>query len=190
MTTEKRVYGEIIHLRGLRLEDCSQTYVEWLNDPDVNQYLEVKWSKQTLESIRQFVEEQRRSKDSILFAIIENTTKRHIGNMKLGPIHAHYRHGDISYFIGEKSCWNKGMATEAIRLICQFGFEELGLNRIEAGAYELAAGSWRALEKNHFKREGRFRQQICFNRKYIDVFRYGLLKSEWYQNKESQEGVK
>lgn len=179
MITEKIFMGGVVHLRQIELKDCVPSYVNWLNDPAVNQYLETKWSQQTMESIREFVREQRESNDSILFAIVDNTTNNHIGNIKIGPVHPHYNHGDISYFIGDKSCWNKGMATEAIGLICRFGFEDMGLNRIEAGTYKNAEASWRALEKNHFKREGVLREEVYFHGVYMDVYRYGLLKREW-----------
>lgn len=177
MVTEKIMRGGV-SLRQIELEDCNPSYVNWLNDPDVNQYMETKWSEQTIESITQFVEKQRDSIDSVLFAIINNETGCHIGNIKIGPVHPHYRHADLSYFIGDKTCWNKGLATEAVRLVCRFGFEELGLHRIEAGVYELAVGSWKVLEKNHFKREGMFREQVYFQGSYINVYRYGLLRNE------------
>lgn len=64
-------------------------------------------------------------------------------------------------------------------MICKFGFEELDLNRVEAGVYETAIASWKALEKNGFKKEGTFREQVYLDGKYIAVYRYGLLKNEW-----------
>lgn len=172
-----------MYLRQLTLDDCSPAYARWLNDPQVNQYLETKWSRQDLDSIKQFVQEQRESKDSILFAIICNETGRHIGNLKIGKIHPHYHHADLSYFIGDKRCWGKGFATEAVGLACGYGFMELGLNRLEAGTYELAQGSLRVLEKNHFQREGVFRGQVFFCGRYIDVYRYALMRSRWEMQK-------
>lgn len=179
MVTEKVLLGESIILRQIELDDCTISYVKWLNDPEVVQYLETKWAKQNLETIRDFVDGQRRNNHSFLFAIVSKENNMHIGNIKIGPVNVHHKHADISYFIGNKTYWNKGIATEAVRLICGFGFQELGLNKVEAGAYETAAASWRALEKNGFKREGTLREQAYLDGKYIGVFRYGLLKNEW-----------
>lgn len=177
MTINKIIAGELISLRQIEMRDCTKRYVEWLNDPEVNQYLETKWFRQDMESIEAFVKSQRENEHSILFAIISNEDNRHIGNIKIGPINMHYRHADISYFIGDKQFWNKGIATEAISLVCEFGFGELGLHRIEAGAYAAAVGSWKALEKNGFQREGVFREQVLLNGEYMDIYRYGLLRS-------------
>ncbi|MCR4792047.1 MAG: GNAT family N-acetyltransferase [Lachnospiraceae bacterium] len=179
MITQSVLYGKKIYLRQAEMTDCTERYVDWLNDPEVNQYLETRWSDQNLESIKTFVKSQRENDHSLLFAIVLMENNLHIGNIKIGPINSHYNHADISYFIGEKDQWHKGIATEAIQLICQFGFEQLLLHRIEAGAYEAAVGSWRALEKCGFVREGVFRQQVRLNGNYMNVYRYGLLKDEW-----------
>lgn len=179
MVTNKILSGENIFLRQIELSDCTVSYVNWLNDLEVTQYLETKWTIQNLETIKNFVEAQRRNDHSVLFAIISKEYDEHIGNIKIGPVNVHHKHADISYFIGNKKYWNRGIATEIIGLICKFGFQELGLNKVEAGAYESAVASWRALEKNGFKREGIFREQVWMDGKYIAVFRYGLLKSEW-----------
>lgn len=177
MITEKVLYGKQIFLRQIELTDCNDNYVRWLNDSEVNQYLETKWYEQNIVTIKEFVESLRNSSHSVLFAII--CKEKHIGNIKIGPIHPRYNHADISYFIGEKEYWHRGIATEAIELICDYGFKDLNLNRIEAGAYECAIGSWRALEKCGFKREGVLRKQIYFNNTYIDVYRYAILASEY-----------
>lgn len=171
--------GGYIYLRSIDLNDCTERYVEWLNDPDITRYLETRWYDQNLDSIKEFVKSQIENKNSYLFAIIKTDTNQHIGNIKLGPINQHHNHADISYFIGEKTLWQKGIATEAVRLICEFGFEELKLHRIEAGTYSTAIGSWHILEKVGFKREGVFRNQVMSEGNYIDVFRYGILKDEF-----------
>lgn len=179
MITSKMIIGNNCYLRQIELTDCTQTYVQWLNDPEVNRYLETRWSRQDMKSVKDFVQFQRNNDHSILFAIIAKNERKHIGNMKIGPIHPHYLYADISYFIGEKSYWNKGIASEAINLVCKFGFEELKLRKIDAGTYATAIGSWKALEKNGFIREGTFRENVISEGKIIDSYRYGLLKREY-----------
>lgn len=51
--------GDSIMLRQIELADCTERYVLWLNDFEVNQYLETKWIKQDQKRVLQFVEEQR-----------------------------------------------------------------------------------------------------------------------------------
>lgn len=181
MITNQILKGKKIILRQIELSDCTEDYVKWMNDEMVNQYLETRWSDQTMETIELFVIEQRKNDHSVLFVMIDKDTQRHIGNIKIGPINKHYRYADISYFIGDRSYWNRGIATEAIFLICKFGFESLSLHRIEAGVYAEAEGSWKALENNGFIREGVYRKKVCFDDRYIDIYRYGMLRDEFYE---------
>ena len=67
--TKKVLEGDIISLRQISLQDCTNKYVEWLNDPEVNQYLETRWYKQDISTIRGFVKSQLENNDSFLFAI-------------------------------------------------------------------------------------------------------------------------
>jgi [ribosomal protein S5]-alanine N-acetyltransferase len=179
MIYDQEIKGKKIILKMLEFEDCNYRYLSWLKDKEVNQFLETRWEEQTLEKIQEFVNFIRNSKDSYLFAIIYK--KEHIGNIKIGPIHPIYKFADISYFIGEKSAWEKGIATEAICLITRFAFEELGLNRLQAGAYATNIGSQKALEKNYYKKEATYRKKAFINigDEYIDSYMYGILKDEW-----------
>ncbi len=166
-------------LRQIEMKDCTNRYVEWLNDEKVSRYLETKWQKQDITSVRDFVQAQRDNDHSYLFAIIICENGQHIGNIKIGPIHPHYHVGEISYFIGEKECWNKGIASEAIRLVCEFGFHVLKLHKIDAETYDCAIGSQEALKKNGFRKEGTLMEEVLYDGKYINTFRWGLLKADF-----------
>ena len=43
------IKGKHIFLRRLTEEDVSDDYVNWMNDPEINQYLESRFNKQTIE---------------------------------------------------------------------------------------------------------------------------------------------
>lgn len=64
------VNGKNVYLRPISLEDVSANYVNWMNDPQINQYLESRFSEQTLESIRDFVQSMidSRKTSSLLYA--------------------------------------------------------------------------------------------------------------------------
>jgi len=173
--------GNLITLRSITLSDCNDTYASWLNDKAVNIYLETRFDVHTVESISRFVEEILASKSSYMFAIIANDTSKHIGNIKLGPIHPRYMFGDVGYLIGEKSYWGKGIATEAIMLIVDFAFNKLSLRRLQAGVFEDNIASERALVKAGFTLEGRFVKQVSVSppeTDWQDHLFYGISKKE------------
>jgi len=178
MIYKENLSGKLITLRTIEISDCNEAYVSWLNDSMVNQYLETRFSVQTLQSIIEFVYGMIKSDSSYLFAMITNDgNSKHIGNIKLGPIHPHYLCADVSYFIGDKNYWGKGIATEAIKLVVDFAFDKLKLHRVQAGVFEHNIGSVKALEKSGFICEGRLRNQLRVNTKsqWQDHLFYGIL---------------
>lgn len=167
--------GNRIILRLVTAEDCQLHYLNWLNDPLVNCYLETRWRPQTLTSILEFVQQMLVDPDNYLFAIVQARTNKHIGNIKLGPINWPHRYADISYFIGERAEWGQGYATEAIQLITQFGFAVLQLHRLQAGLYASNLGSAKALAKAGYVREASFKQQLLGPNGWEDHLWYAKL---------------
>ena len=79
-----------------------------------------------------------------------------VGVVSLDLSMAH-RRAELGYWIGVPF-WNRGYATEASRVLIDFGFEELGLNRIEAQYLMRNPASGRVMEKLGMRREGVRRQ--------------------------------
>lgn len=175
MKIKNKIIGKKITLKTCTLEQCTNNYVSWLNDPSINQYLESRFIEHTLESTADFICQNIDSKDTYLFAMITEQGK-HIGNIKLGPIHPIYLYANIGYFIGESSFWRQGIATEAIKIVKDFAFEELNLHRVQAGVFEKNSGSIRAIEKNGFLLEGTFKKQLLDkNGDWQDHLFFGIL---------------
>ena len=81
---------------------------------------------------------------------------------------------EIGYWLGEPF-WRKGIMTNAIKLMVEYGFNSLKLQRIEAGIFEYNLASMRALEKNGFKKEGIGQKAITKNEKRWDEHRYAKI---------------
>jgi [ribosomal protein S5]-alanine N-acetyltransferase len=106
---------------------------------------------QTMESAAQFVEQavangQPDPKGDWLFAIQIREEPRLLGTIRIGVRSAEHRQGDLGYAV-HPDHWGKGFATEALRRILEFGFENLSLERIWATADVRNVASWRVMEK-------------------------------------------
>lgn len=78
---------------------------------------------------------------------------------------------------------HKGIGTRAKKLICEFGFKELGLNKIYFITNEDNYASIRVNEKCGFKLEGRLRKEyLTKDGEFKDRLYFGLLKEEWNNN--------
>ncbi|MFH1148449.1 MAG: GNAT family protein [Pseudomonadota bacterium] len=173
------IEGERIYLREVRLSDVNDDYCRWLNDPEVNRYLETRFMEQNLESVREYVEGKINNRDEELLAICLKEDNRHIGNIKLGPINRLHRFADISLFIGDKSCRGEGLGTEAIRLITRFAFADLNLNKVKAGCYEANKASAGSFIKAGFYREGILKKQRYSDGVFQDEILFGLCREDY-----------
>ena len=115
--------GNAITLRPLTVSDFSDQYLEWLGNPEINRYLETRWTEQTRSTIEIFLKEMGKSNNSVLFGIFLDG--KHVGNIKIGPVNWNHLYADISYFIGDRNAWGQGLATDAVSLVTCFGFKRL-----------------------------------------------------------------
>ena len=152
--------GNRVELSPVQIQDVNDQYLLWLNDVEVNKFLETRWISQTLETVVAHIEKVSSSSTEVLLKIVIAAEGMHIGNIKIGPIDVNNKSAELSYFIGDKSFWGKGYATEAINLCVDYCFETLGLHKVQAGCFEKNIGSHKALLKSGFELEGRLRQRI------------------------------
>lgn len=174
--TGQLISGSTIHLRPVGVDDVTERYCEWLNDPEVNQFLETRFETQTRERVLEYVKAQTRARDAVLLAIIRASDGHHLGNLRIGAINTHHQTATIAVVIGEKGAWGKGAGTEAIRLATKYAFDELGLRKLTAGCYATNVGSIRAFERAGWVREGLQRAQFVSRAGIVDAVLLGRLK--------------
>ena len=86
--------------------------------------------------------------------------------------------GQISYALGSKY-WNKGITTEAVKLVISSVFEEFpNMERLEGFVNVEIKASQRVLEKAGFQKEGVLRKYVIVHGKTIDVIMYSFLKTD------------
>lgn len=160
MKLEKSIETQRFQLRTLDHSFVNDRYLHWMNSEEVNQYLETRFIKQTIESLVTFVQEMLNSQSSFLLAIVDRNSEEHIGNIKLGPINFSHNSAPLGLVIGEKDWWGKGVASEVISALTEWGFNVLGLEKITAGSYSSNLGSIRAFLSCGYMEEGRQLSQV------------------------------
>ncbi|MBZ0292959.1 MAG: GNAT family N-acetyltransferase [Anaerolineae bacterium] len=93
-------------------------------------------------------------------------------------INSQHQRGEIAYWLGQPYWW-QGYATEAVRILVEFCFKTLELNRVYAYCLASNTSSARVLEKAGLEREGIHRQNVLLDGVFEDVIFYGLLR-EFY----------
>ena len=169
-----------IYLEALTEEHVTQTYIDWLNDPETVQFTEQRFTKTTGIFTLQYVQKSIMSEDELMLAIL--IEKTHIGNIKIGPINKNHRYAHISYFIGDKNFRGMGIATQTIKTVLDFCFSSLSLNKVCAQYYSNNRASGRVLEKCGFIIEGRRKNQFVHETGMVDEIIVGI-ESKTFKNK-------
>jgi RimJ/RimL family protein N-acetyltransferase len=89
----------------------------------------------------------------------------------------HRRSAEVGYWLAEPF-WGRGIATEAVRQIIEYGFRTWDINRIFACPYSTNSASQRVLEKAGMKYEARLIKAIWKNGKFLDELIYSILRPE------------
>jgi ribosomal-protein-alanine N-acetyltransferase len=74
--------------------------------------------------------------------------------------------------------WGQIIGTEAAGALIRFGFQKLGLHRIIAKCDPMNMASWRIMEKNGMRREGRLGEDVKIRGEWRDSLLYSILEHE------------
>jgi len=180
--------GLKINLRTLKTTDTQSIY-ENINDRAIARYTSSIPYPYKLSDAKKFIAQTHKNKTKKLRLGIEDSkTKKIIGVIGLESINYHGHRGAIlGYWLGKKY-WGQGIMTEAVNLILQHAFKKMNLKRIQASVMRPNQASMKVLEKCGFQHEGILRQKVFKNKKWLDIFIYGILKEEY--KKEKGRGIK
>lgn len=173
-----KLVGHVIYLTPLSMDDISEKYVEWLNDPVVCRDNSHGSVRNTLARTTDYVESVQNSETTMAFAIRLKSSAEHVGNVSLQKIDRGNESAELAILIGEKAAWGLGVGTDAYRLLIDYGFNELNLNRICSGQTTRNSAMIRVCEKVGMKKEGVLRQAMVKNGEYLDVVIYAILRGE------------
>lgn len=130
----------------------------------------------TLNDAHKFIENAMVQTPPCLFAI--DYQGKYVGNIGLAKGQdVYHQSAEIGYFIGELY-WGNGIATRAVNLITEYGFQQLNLIRIHTGIYDYNEASMRVLEKCGFIKEGVFEKAITKFDQVYDEHRYALINKD------------
>lgn len=166
-------------LRPLQEEDINERYLSWVNDREVTKYMETGIFPITLKELREFYKRISKSKTDIIFAIVDKKNNLHIGNIKLGSINWVHRFADLGIMIGERKYWRKGYGQEACRLLLEYAFNRLNLNKVILGVYSVHKPAIKAYQRVGFKIEGRIKRMLRLEGKYVDKIIMGISRKEF-----------
>ncbi len=161
-----KIDGNRIYLRVLEVKDATQEYCYWLNDPEVNKYLETKGA--TTEELKEYINEKNKSSKCLFFGIFYRENDKHIGNLKLEPIDFDGKRATFGILVGDKKYWGMGIGIEATKLIVDWAFDILDLKEVNLGVIAENKAAVKTYEKVGFHIDNIEKSSIKSDNKFYD----------------------
>jgi len=174
------LFGEKVMLREYRQEDLP-CIAAWVNDEETTKYLsDIFVLPQTSKMREDFLSARLTgSSHEACFIIADRETQKYLGQADLLEINWINRCATVGIVIANAEDRSRGVGTEALTLLCEYGFQKLGLQRIQLNVYEANTRAQRCYEKVGFIREGVKRRAIYKDGRFMDMIFMSILKDEW-----------
>jgi [ribosomal protein S5]-alanine N-acetyltransferase len=160
------------HLRPWKMEDLD-SLVKFANNYNIAKNLmDLFPHPYTIEDGKAFIGmATKNSPPSILAIEINGEAAGAIGLHSQNDIYR--KNGELGYWLAE-AYWGKGIITNAIVQMVDYGFKNWDINRIYARPFGYNIASQRALEKAGFILEARLEKTIFKNGEYVDELIYAV----------------
>ncbi|WP_041290393.1 GNAT family N-acetyltransferase [Kribbella flavida] len=168
--------GKLVVLRCLDEGDFPMMKAA-MDDPEVTR-LTGSHEEISDERAREWLRTRKEQTDRLDLAIVDRSTGDAVGEAVLNEYDPDNRSCNFRILIGPAGR-NRGLGTEATKLIVGYGFEELGLHRISLDVFAFNPRAQRAYEKAGFVVEGRLRDALCWKGEWIDSIVMAILEDEW-----------
>ena len=170
-----KLIGSNLYLSPMCLDDAP-IYVKWLNDKTVSENIGLDMKVTTLEGEREWL---KKNLNDYNFAIVLKDSDKLIGNCSLEDMDLIHRNAVLGIFIGDEEERGKGYGKEAIKLLLEYGFNNLNLNNIMLNVYSFNTRAIKVYESLGFKKCGTRHKSHYFKGQYYDEIQMEILKEEY-----------
>jgi len=169
--------GSNIYLKTLNSSNLEEKCISWLNDPEINKFLEVRHNIPTFEEQKKHIDTYD-NHSSFYFGVYTNDTNLLIGTISLSRNIPHQT-ATYGYLIGERDFWGTSAGIDACCLLMDFAFNDLDIRKVIGNVYQANIGSIFNFKKLGFEKEGCLKEALIFNEKPTDCYYFGLMKDAW-----------
>jgi len=166
---------ENLLLRQFQQSDIENVFLG-LSHPDIIKYYGVSYD--TIEATQEqmtFFAELEKNETGIWWAICSLDNTIFYGAGGLNNLSKEHHKAEIGFWL-LPSFWGKGLMQEAMPIICDYGFQQLNLNRIEGFVESKNSNCKKAMAKLQFQYEGTMHECEIKDGDYISLDIYAMLK--------------
>ncbi len=171
--------GEKVKLTSINEGDVLE-FQRWYNDVAFMRHYDVVSAiPKNIEDVKEILSDIRKCNTAYIFAVKSFEHQELIGVTGFENICWNNGTALIYIGVGKEKHRGRGYAKEALKLIMEFGFEELNFHRIYLTVLEYNEPAIKLYEKLGFTREGTYREFIHRDGRRYDMYLYGILRPEW-----------
>ncbi|AKN33926.1 acetyltransferase [Clostridium carboxidivorans P7] len=174
------IKGEKVYLAALEKEDLPQL-MKWRNREDFRKYFREYREINSNMQEKWFEGKVLNDPTTLMFSIKRISDDELLGCCGFCYINWVNRFADLSLYIGWNNTYidNEGYAEESCKLLFDYGFNEIGLNKIWTEIYEFDNKKMELYSKFLFKKDGELRQNYFHDGKWWNSYILSLLQEEF-----------
>lgn len=176
-----RIACEKSFLRPLGADDLTETYLGWLNDPEVNRFSNRRDRAFSFDDMRAYVEAANASPDRLLLGIFLHPAGNHVGNIGLYLFDRDNGLAEVSNLLGDRASWGRGVIVDAGKHLIHFGFQCFGVRKFVMGNLAPNRASTFKSTSLGAQLEGRRKRHQRLGDDYVDVLEFGLFADAFYE---------
>ncbi|TKG97245.1 N-acetyltransferase [Puteibacter caeruleilacunae] len=170
---------ERLTIRPIAQNDKDEVFA-YRSDAEANKYQG--WIPETLKDVESFIGKVatriNEPETWFQFVVIEKEAKKLIGDIGVHFLGEENKQVEIGCTLS-KDFQNKGYATESVKEVINYLFENLDKHRIITSIDPNNIDSIRLVERVGFRKEAHFVESLFLNGEWVDDIVYALLKREW-----------
>jgi len=170
--------GKKTYLRPVELAD-TRLIQKWHNDPMIRKMARLGELPVTYTKEDSDIRVARDSREEIYLIIMEKSTDKPIGFIRLNFIDAVSRNMWLRCVLGNPKVWGKNFAHDALSHVLKWLFSEQNIHRVTLETYATNKRAIKFFQKLGFKQEGTIREAVYFDGEYYDIISLGILASEF-----------
>ncbi len=173
MSYNKTLESERLTYKPLDSTYCTDTYLHWLNNKEVNRYMGIT-EPYTEDQLMDYLIKVEKNDNILFWAIHIKENNKHIGNIKIDPVNRYHGLGEYGILVGDQTEWGQGYAAEASKTVIDYCFKEEGLRKITLGVVDENKSALQLYKKIGFVTEGIYKKHGLWNGVYCDVLRMAI----------------
>jgi ribosomal-protein-alanine N-acetyltransferase len=164
------LFGDKVVLRPFTVFDIDDTYIGWLNDPDIVRFSNQRFLRHDRESCLRYLASFEGTANLFLSAR-RMSDDRPIGTMT-AYVSRHHGTVDVGIMIGDKSVWGKGYGQGAWNTLLEWLLEREDIRKLTAGALACNHGMIKLMERSGMMLEAVRKAQECVEGRPVNILYY------------------